>query len=185
MGWGGPATSPHSPGPITHHQAEVSQPPTRPPRQSQEMTRLIHNWGLETAVLGPETCGALAVCSPDRIFRAMTEDDEGGMEASRSTTKIFVWGLGRQPSPLHTFPLPPSPSSRPDSAHSYPLANPPKAIRWHALCVTMSMVAEHDFQSSPPDEKSLWASVLRLSLPQQALTTKSEEAACPPPSSCQ
>ena len=115
MGWGGPATSPHSPGPITHHQAEVSQPPTRPPRQSQEMTRLIHNWGLETAVLGPETCGALAVCSPDRIFRAMTEDDEGGMEASRSTTKIFVWGLG-PPNPLlsthsHSLrPLPPVPT---------------------------------------------------------------------------
>ena len=62
--------------------------------------------------------------------------------------------------PTPSVPFPPS---------RLPLANPPKAIRAHALCVTMSMVAEHDFQSSLPHQKSLWGSILRLSLPQQAL----------------
>ena len=45
----------------------------------------------------------------------------------------------------------------------------PKAIRAHALCVTMAMITEHDFLTSPPHEESLWAAVLRLSEPEKSL----------------
>ena len=45
------------------------------------MTSLIRMWRLGEAVLGLEKCGALAACPPAKMFRAMTEEDRGEMQA--------------------------------------------------------------------------------------------------------
>ena len=73
--------------------------------------------------------------------------------------------MGRQHlgSPPHPFQPPFCWHDFTQGGHSYPLANPPKAIREHALCVNMSMIAKHDFAVSPPAAESLWSSVLHLS----------------------